>query len=154
VASRIAFNRIRRSGQWPQPPDDAPPRSPARGEPPYCRRSGAGTTALADTTHIRLSNNQRLDWLRLIRSENVGPRGVAGGGLSHPILIARRIARLRRAAAAVDFRLWPAGGAVRGLGGGGVDHPPGEHHAADGGDRAEDRGGGEAEGVAQCQSSR
>jgi len=29
---------------------------------------------LADTTHIRLSDNQRLDWLRLIRSENVGPR--------------------------------------------------------------------------------
>jgi DNA processing protein len=29
---------------------------------------------LADTTHIHLSNNQRLDWLRLIRSENVGPR--------------------------------------------------------------------------------
>jgi hypothetical protein len=31
---------------------------------------------LADTTHIRLSDNQRLDWLRLIRSENVGPRGI------------------------------------------------------------------------------
>ena len=29
---------------------------------------------MADTTHIRLSDNQRLDWLRLIRSENVGPR--------------------------------------------------------------------------------
>jgi hypothetical protein len=31
---------------------------------------------LADTAHIRLSDNQRLDWLRLIRSENVGPRGI------------------------------------------------------------------------------
>jgi hypothetical protein len=25
---------------------------------------------------VRLSEEQRLDWLRLIRSENVGPRGI------------------------------------------------------------------------------
>jgi hypothetical protein len=25
---------------------------------------------------IRLTNEQRLDWLRLIRSQNVGPRGI------------------------------------------------------------------------------
>jgi len=25
---------------------------------------------------LRLSDEQRLDWLRLIRSENVGPRGI------------------------------------------------------------------------------
>jgi hypothetical protein len=25
---------------------------------------------------VRLSDEQRLDWLRLIRSENVGPRGI------------------------------------------------------------------------------
>jgi hypothetical protein len=31
---------------------------------------------LADTAHIRLSDSQRLDWLRLIRSDNVGPRGI------------------------------------------------------------------------------
>jgi hypothetical protein len=31
---------------------------------------------VADNEPIRLSDNQRLDWLRLIRSENVGPRGI------------------------------------------------------------------------------
>jgi DNA processing protein len=25
---------------------------------------------------VRLSDEQRLDWLRLIRSDNVGPRGI------------------------------------------------------------------------------
>jgi gluconate kinase len=25
---------------------------------------------------VRLSDEQRLDWLRLIRSENIGPRGI------------------------------------------------------------------------------
>jgi hypothetical protein len=30
-----------------------------------------------DGTHdIHLSDEQRLDWLRLIRSQNVGPRGI------------------------------------------------------------------------------
>ena len=28
------------------------------------------------TPGLRLSDEQRLDWLRLIRSENVGPRGI------------------------------------------------------------------------------
>jgi hypothetical protein len=31
---------------------------------------------LADTAHLRLTDSQRLDWLRLFRSENVGPRGI------------------------------------------------------------------------------
>jgi hypothetical protein len=29
-----------------------------------------------DEVDVRLSDAQRLDWLRLIRSENVGPRGI------------------------------------------------------------------------------
>jgi DNA processing protein len=29
-----------------------------------------------DRTATRLTDAQRLDWLRLIRSENVGPRGI------------------------------------------------------------------------------
>jgi DNA processing protein len=54
---------------------------------------------LADTAHIRLSDNQRLDWLRLIRSENVGPRtfrslvnhcGGAGAALAALPDLARR----------------------------------------------------------------
>jgi gluconate kinase len=28
------------------------------------------------TEGVRLTDEQRLDWLRLIRSENVGPRGI------------------------------------------------------------------------------
>jgi hypothetical protein len=28
------------------------------------------------TTAIRLTDEQRLDWLQLIRSQNVGPRGI------------------------------------------------------------------------------
>jgi hypothetical protein len=28
------------------------------------------------TDGVQLSNEQRLDWLRLIRSDNVGPRGI------------------------------------------------------------------------------
>jgi hypothetical protein len=28
------------------------------------------------TEGVRLSDEQKLDWLRLIRSENVGPRGI------------------------------------------------------------------------------
>jgi hypothetical protein len=31
---------------------------------------------LADAAHLRLTDSQRLDWLRLFRSENVGPRGI------------------------------------------------------------------------------
>jgi hypothetical protein len=33
-------------------------------------------SCVADSEPIRLSDSQRLDWLRLIRSENVGPRGI------------------------------------------------------------------------------
>ena len=29
-----------------------------------------------DNTSVQLTDAQRLDWLRLIRSENVGPRGI------------------------------------------------------------------------------
>ena len=28
------------------------------------------------TTGVRLTDEQRLDWLRLIRSDNIGPRGL------------------------------------------------------------------------------
>jgi gluconate kinase len=28
------------------------------------------------TNGVRLSDEQRIDWLRLIRSQNVGPRGI------------------------------------------------------------------------------
>jgi DNA processing protein len=55
--------------------------------------------AAATTAHIRLSDSQRLDWLRLIRSENVGPRtfrslvnhcGGAGAALAALPDLARR----------------------------------------------------------------
>jgi hypothetical protein len=52
------------------------PRSRQSREPPYCPDPGPGITALADTAHLRLTDSQRLDWLRLFRSENVGPRGI------------------------------------------------------------------------------
>jgi hypothetical protein len=52
------------------------PRSHQSCEPPYCADPGPGITALADATHLRLTDSQRLDWLRLFRSENVGPRGI------------------------------------------------------------------------------
>jgi hypothetical protein len=29
-----------------------------------------------DTQHNHLTDEQRIDWLRLIRSDNVGPRGI------------------------------------------------------------------------------
>jgi DNA processing protein len=54
---------------------------------------------LADTANVRLSESQRLDWLRLIRSENVGPRtfrslvnhcGGAGAALAALPDLARR----------------------------------------------------------------
>ena len=38
-------------------------------------RSGGGV-ASEFTAGVRLTDAQRLDWLRLIRSENVGPRGI------------------------------------------------------------------------------
>lgn len=54
---------------------------------------------MADTAYVRLSESQRLDWLRLIRSENVGPRtfrslvnhcGGAGAALAALPDLARR----------------------------------------------------------------
>jgi hypothetical protein len=43
--------------------------------------SGGEVNGIADGD--RLTDEQRLDWLRLIRSQNVGPRGMErhGGGL-------------------------------------------------------------------------
>ena len=35
-----------------------------------------GDVANEFTAGVRLTDAQRLDWLRLIRSENVGPRGI------------------------------------------------------------------------------
>jgi hypothetical protein len=40
------------------------------------RNRGAGLSVGAREDGIRLTDEQRLDWLRLIRSENVGPRGI------------------------------------------------------------------------------
>jgi hypothetical protein len=31
---------------------------------------------MADVEELRLSDEQRFDWLRLLRSESVGPRGI------------------------------------------------------------------------------
>jgi DNA processing protein len=62
-------------------------------------RSGPGIIALADAAHLRLTDSQRLDWLRLFRSENVGPRtfrslvnhcGGAGAALAALPDLARR----------------------------------------------------------------
>ncbi|MGC1249264.1 MAG: hypothetical protein WA889_00145 [Xanthobacteraceae bacterium] len=36
----------------------------------------AGGEVSEETEPIRLTDEQRLDWLRLIRSQNVGPRGI------------------------------------------------------------------------------
>jgi hypothetical protein len=47
----------------------APLRDAARG-------SGEIVSTSEFTAGVRLSDVQRLDWLRLIRSENVGPRGI------------------------------------------------------------------------------
>ena len=35
---------------------------------------------------VRLSEEQRLDWLRLIRSNNVGPRGLRARGIEFVVL--------------------------------------------------------------------
>jgi gluconate kinase len=35
-----------------------------------------GGNVTDDKESIRLTDEQRIDWLRLIRSENVGPRGI------------------------------------------------------------------------------
>jgi hypothetical protein len=40
------------------------------------RRPNAAETRVDELTNITLTDEQRLDWLRLIRSENVGPRGI------------------------------------------------------------------------------
>jgi hypothetical protein len=42
-------------------------------------RDGDGVSvrgSVDERTNITLTDEQRLDWLRLIRSENVGPRGI------------------------------------------------------------------------------
>src|SRR5947207_15484738 len=39
-----------------------------------CCRGGCMDTRTPSTTH--LTDEQRVDWLRLIRSDNVGPRGI------------------------------------------------------------------------------
>ena len=37
---------------------------------------GVGGDVSEDGKAVHLSDEQRLDWLRLIRSQNVGPRGI------------------------------------------------------------------------------
>src|SRR5258705_288569 len=51
-----------------------PPVSNARPMLPARERSRAGSMGRALDTGGRLTETQKLDWLRLIRSENVGPR--------------------------------------------------------------------------------
>src|SRR5580692_10860421 len=38
------------------------------------RKSGRKTKGMANKAELRLTDQQRFDWLRLVRSENVGPR--------------------------------------------------------------------------------
>jgi hypothetical protein len=40
------------------------------------RLSIAGAKLTSVDSGVRLTDEERLDWLRLIRSENVGPRGI------------------------------------------------------------------------------
>jgi hypothetical protein len=46
----------------------------------YCHQSKSPTFSEGEvngtTQGIRLSDEQRLDWLRLIRSQSIGPRGI------------------------------------------------------------------------------
>jgi hypothetical protein len=53
--------------------DVAPARVVNSSRPGVGARAMRGATA---TKSHRLSEEERLDWLRLIRSENVGPRGI------------------------------------------------------------------------------
>ena len=39
-------------------------------------RVGAWGEVSVDTKGVQLTDEQRIDWLRLIRSPNVGPRGI------------------------------------------------------------------------------
>ena len=50
--------------------------APVVSRPPLGDASALPGAALADkiTEGVRLTDEQRLDWLRLIRSDNVGPR--------------------------------------------------------------------------------
>jgi DNA processing protein len=85
------------------------------------RVSVADETLVSDQPHTRLTDEERLDWLRLIRSENIGPRtfrallnhsGSAGaalaalpelarrGGASRPVTICPRADAAREFAAA------------------------------------------------------
>jgi hypothetical protein len=41
-----------------------------------------GDVSGTDGDDARLTDDQRIDWLRLIRSDNVGPRGVRVAGLA------------------------------------------------------------------------
>jgi hypothetical protein len=34
------------------------------------------TEKMTEAQNVRLSDEQRVDWLRLIRSQNIGPRGI------------------------------------------------------------------------------
>ena len=80
------------------------------------------TLARAMTTSLKLlSAAEKLDWLRLIRSENVGPItfyrllehfGSAGAALKNLPDIARR-----RGTGTAHHRLWQGGGRARGGGG-------------------------------------
>jgi DNA processing protein len=86
----------------------------------------AGAEINSDGTHICLSDEQRIDWLRLIRSDNVGPRtfrallsrfGDARAALDALPELARRggATRLTRIAARADAERELAAGARRGI---------------------------------------
>ena len=50
------------------------PPSPLPQVDPNCRMGDSVDIKTSNTTH--LTDEQRIDWLRLIRSDNVGPRGI------------------------------------------------------------------------------
>jgi DNA processing protein len=81
-------------------PRSPPPRAP----PPTAMPPAKRTPESASKPPLRLSDEQRLDWLRLIRSENVGPRtfrtllrhcGNAGAALAALPGLARRGGAMR-----------------------------------------------------------
>jgi DNA processing protein len=70
------------------------PEKPFRGQKP------GGTVGAARSTGVRFSDQQRLDWLRLIRTESVGPRTFLGlinrfGGASAALEALPDLVRLR-----------------------------------------------------------
>src|SRR3954462_7372573 len=80
----------------------------------------AGASNLADDEGIRLTDEQRLDWLRLIRSDNIGPRTFRSlinhcGGARAAVDRLPKLAR--RGGASKPVRIFPREGAEREIAG-------------------------------------